>query len=77
LENEKWKRLIENLRKGKVLSTPNVIRAMQLVSREKFLPSNMRPYSAADTPLPIGFGQTASAPHNIAFKAMLGETWSQ
>jgi len=50
---------------------------MQLVSREKFLPDNMRPYSAGDTPLPIGFGQTASAPHNIAFNAMLGETWSQ
>jgi len=34
------------------------------VPREKFLPENMRSYGAVDTPLPIGFGQTASAPHS-------------
>ncbi|MEM3596697.1 MAG: hypothetical protein QXJ53_00985 [Candidatus Bathyarchaeia archaeon] len=75
--DEDWKRLIESLKREGILRSPNVIRAMQLLPRAKFLPENMRSYSAVDTPLPIGFGQTISAPHSLSAKAELGETWFQ
>jgi len=65
LESSEWKRLIDSLIKEGILHSQQVIRAMHAVSREKFLPDNMQSYSAADTPLPIGFGQTVSAPHNL------------
>jgi protein-L-isoaspartate(D-aspartate) O-methyltransferase len=66
LENRNWGKLIQNLIKEGILHTPKVIKAMQTVPREKFLPENMQPYSAVDSPLPIGFGQTASAPHMVS-----------
>ncbi|MEM2911046.1 MAG: hypothetical protein QW146_00895 [Candidatus Bathyarchaeia archaeon] len=72
-----WQRLIENLTKEGILRSPKVIKAMRSVPRAKFLPENMQSYSAADTPLPIGFGQTVSAPHSLSPKAELGETWLQ
>jgi len=37
----------------------------------------MQSYSAVDTPLPIGLGQTVSAPHSLGIVAGLGETWFQ
>jgi protein-L-isoaspartate(D-aspartate) O-methyltransferase len=59
-----WEKLIQGLVREGVLRSPRVIETMRKVSREKFLPENMRAYSAVDSPLPIGFGQTASAPHS-------------
>ncbi len=38
---------------------------MQTVTRAKFLPADAQPYSATDTPLQIGCGQTVSAPHMV------------
>jgi len=48
------------------LSSPKVIRAMSAVSREKFLPKNLKEAAYIDTPLPIGLRQTISAPHMVA-----------
>ncbi len=76
VESENWKRLIDRLEKGHVLRSPKVIRAMHSVPRGGFLPENMKPYSASDTPLPIGSGQTISAPHSFGLEAKLGDTWS-
>jgi len=70
LEKKDWERLIENLIKENILRSPRVIRAMRSAPRWKFLQENMQSYSAVDTPLPIGFGQTVSAPHSLAL--MLG-----
>jgi protein-L-isoaspartate(D-aspartate) O-methyltransferase len=67
LEKQDWERLIDNLVKEDLLRTPKVIKAMRSVPRSMFLPENMQSYSAADTPLPVGFGQTISAPHSLAF----------
>ena len=75
VEESEWEKLIRNLIKDDILRSPKVIQAMRSVPREKFLPENMRPYSAADTPLPIGSGQTASAPHSPGITPRLGETW--
>jgi protein-L-isoaspartate(D-aspartate) O-methyltransferase len=77
LEKNDWNRLIENLVKEGILRSPNVTKAMRSVQRGKFLPENMQSYSAADTPLPIGSGQTVSAPHSLSVVAGLGETWFQ
>jgi protein-L-isoaspartate(D-aspartate) O-methyltransferase len=67
VEGSDWEKLIQDLVKNGILHTSRVINAMRSVPREKFLPDNMRAYSAQDTPLPIGFGQTASAPHSLGF----------
>lgn len=67
LEKQDWERLINSLIREGVLRTPKVIKAMRSVSRAKFLTKDMQSYSAADTPLPVGFGQTISAPHSHAF----------
>jgi protein-L-isoaspartate O-methyltransferase len=77
VEGSEWEKLIQNLTREDILRSPKVIEAMRSVPREKFLPENMRPYSATDTPLPIGFGQTASAPHSLGAAPRLGETWFQ
>ena len=61
-----WEQLIQNLINEGILHSPTVIRAMRLVSREPFLPERLKSYYAVDTPLPIGWGQTASAPHMVS-----------
>ena len=66
MEPNEWEKLIHSLIKEGVLHSPRVIETMRKVPRGKFLPENMRSYSAVDTPLPIGFGQTASAPHMVS-----------
>jgi len=67
LETKDWEKLIQSLISEGILHTPKIIKAMHMVPREQFLPLNMQAYSAADTPLPIGFGQTVSAPHSLGF----------
>jgi len=58
-----WEQLIQNLIAEGILRSPRVIRAMRQVNRELFLPEHLKSYSGADSPLPIGWGQTISAPH--------------
>ena len=70
LEKADWDKLVDGLVKQGILRSPKVIKAMRSVPRDKFLPVDMRSYGAADTPLPIGFGQTISAPHS--FSLVLG-----
>jgi protein-L-isoaspartate(D-aspartate) O-methyltransferase len=77
VEGSEWEKLIQNLIREGILRSPKVIEAMRSVPREKFLPENMQSYSAVDTPLPIGFGQTASAPHSLGSTPRLGDTWFQ
>ena len=45
---------------------PSVISAMSRVPREMFLPDLLQGRAYDDTPLPIGRGQTISAPHMVA-----------
>ena len=66
LENTDWEKLVDSLIKQGILRSPKVIKAIRAVPRTKFLPLDMQSYSAADTPLPIGFGQTISAPHSLS-----------
>ena len=57
-----WEDLVQRLIREGILRSPRVIRAFRRVPRESFLSGRERAYAAADTPLPIGFGQTISAP---------------
>lgn len=62
MENRAWEQLVQKLVRERILRSPTVIRALRRVSREPFLPRNMQSYVAVDSPLPIGCGQTISAP---------------
>jgi len=66
MKRETWDQLVENLVKERVLHSQNVIRAMKQVSRSLFLPERSIEYASVDAPLPIGMGQTVSAPHMVA-----------
>lgn len=60
------KDLVERLSDQGYIKTDRVRKAMLKVPREEFLPPESRPYAYIDQPLPIGHGQTISAPHMVA-----------
>lgn len=61
--------LVDSLiRRGYIISAA-VEKAMRKVPREEFLPESLREDAYVDTPLPIGDGQTISAPHMVAIMA--------
>ena len=62
MSHQDWEGLIQKLVRRNILCSPNVIRALRQVPREPFLPENVKANAATDCPLPIGSGQTASAP---------------
>ena len=64
---------VEELRTQGILRDPNIIRAMNKVPREEFLPADMKSSAYVDSPLPIGFGQTTSALHMTALFCEYGE----
>ncbi|MDH5447927.1 MAG: protein-L-isoaspartate(D-aspartate) O-methyltransferase [Candidatus Bathyarchaeota archaeon] len=65
-ETETWEQLVDNLVKERALHSPSVIHAMKQVLRVLFLPERSIEYASMDAPLPIGKGQTVSAPHMVA-----------
>ena len=62
----KREQLVENLVRWGYLKTPELIRAFRRVLRHEFVPPKLRDEAYADYPLPIGLGQTISAPSMIA-----------
>lgn len=58
-------RLIQELKAIGAIRSKPVEEAFRRVSRELFLPEHLRMYAYVDTPLPIGSGQTISAPHMV------------
>ncbi|NVM36953.1 MAG: protein-L-isoaspartate(D-aspartate) O-methyltransferase [Candidatus Lokiarchaeota archaeon] len=60
---EKRKRLVESLKDRGILTKLEVIRAMLIVPRHKFVPKDAESSAYMDSPLSIGLGQTISAPH--------------
>jgi protein-L-isoaspartate(D-aspartate) O-methyltransferase len=51
---------------GKTALDPRVMRAIEEVPREKFVPKHLRHLAFANGPLPIGHGQTISQPFIVA-----------
>ena len=62
-------RLADRLRER--VSDEAVLAAIASVPRHKFVPDDRRDDAYADRPLPIGTGQTISAPHMVAIMAEL------
>lgn len=60
------KDLVKKLSNYGYIKTEKVKKAMEVVPREEFLPEENRSYAYADQPLPLGEGQTISAPHMVA-----------
>jgi protein-L-isoaspartate(D-aspartate) O-methyltransferase len=52
-----------------IIRSPEVGRAMRAVPRELFVPKKIRASTYVDSPLPIGYNQTISAPHMVAMMA--------
>ena len=55
--------LLAELETGGYLTDPRLEEAMLSVPRHLFVPKELRDTAYEDRPLPIGFGQTVSAPH--------------
>ena len=58
--------LLAELEAGGYLTDPRLEEAMLFVPRHLFVPVELRSAAYEDRPLPIGFGQTVSAPHMVA-----------
>ncbi len=58
--------MVQALVQADILHSDSVIKAMKATRRHLFVPVEMRPYAYLDTPLPIGEGQTISAPSIVA-----------
>jgi protein-L-isoaspartate(D-aspartate) O-methyltransferase len=58
---------------GKEVLDPRVMHIMGKVPRHEFVPSEMRLYAYADTPLPIGYDKTISQPFIVALMTDLLE----
>jgi len=66
-------RLVDRLAGREKIADVRVLDAMASVPRHAFVPVHERPDAYADRPLPIGEGQTISAPHMVAIMADLLE----
>src|SRR5438045_667248 len=51
------------------VTDPDVLKAMAEVPREEFVPADLAERALADSPLPIGQGQTISQPYVVAAMA--------
>ncbi|MFA6103697.1 MAG: protein-L-isoaspartate(D-aspartate) O-methyltransferase [Victivallaceae bacterium] len=53
------------------VTNPAVLAAMRKVERNKLVPDDLQPVAYADSPLPIGHGQTISQPYIVAYMTEL------
>ncbi|HEX2065317.1 MAG TPA: protein-L-isoaspartate(D-aspartate) O-methyltransferase [Candidatus Thermoplasmatota archaeon] len=63
---EEREAMLAELESGGYLNDPRLEEAMLSVPRHLFVPPELRVAAYEDRPLPIGFGQTVSAPHMVA-----------
>jgi len=60
-------RMVERQLKSRGIKDERVLRAMDKVPREEFIPIDARAEAYEDGPLPIGYNQTISQPYIVAF----------
>jgi len=58
--------LVDKLRK-RGITDENVLRALSIVERDKFVPDPLKIHAYKDIALPIGYGQTISQPYTVAY----------
>ncbi len=63
---EAYSILIAGLIKEGHLKSDNIISTFFKVSRWEFVPEELKKFTTSDEPIPIGYGQTMSAPHMVA-----------
>ena len=61
--------MVQNQIVRRGITDARVLRAMERVPRELFVPEHLRPEAYEDRPLPIGHGQTISQPYVVALMA--------
>lgn len=66
-------RLVERTIEARGVTDPDVLRAMRMVPRHRFVPDEYLAQAYADHPLPIGYGQTISQPYIVAWMTELLE----
>ena len=64
--DEERGRLVERLVRAGYIKSPRVEAAFRNTPRHVFVPDQLLASAYSDTPLPIGGGQTISAPHMVA-----------
>ncbi|MFH0863136.1 MAG: protein-L-isoaspartate(D-aspartate) O-methyltransferase [Candidatus Altiarchaeota archaeon] len=64
-------RMVGGLVADNILTSPRVIAAFRKLERHLFIPPVMRDAAYYDAPVPIGRGQTISAPHMVAIMTEL------
>ena len=60
-------RMVADQIRARGVRDPRVLRAVERVPRELFLPEAQRAEAYEDRPVPIGFGQTISQPYIVAY----------
>ncbi|VVC02245.1 Protein-L-isoaspartate O-methyltransferase [uncultured archaeon] len=62
-----WDDTLNSLIHAGILKSKPIIAALKSLPRENFLSEEMKQFANEDRPLPIGYGQTISAPHMYAY----------
>lgn len=62
---EERRKLVKGLERHGYVTDARVLEAMEKVPRHEFLPPDVRGLAYIDSPIPIGQGQTISAPHMV------------
>ena len=65
--------MVEQQLRGRDITDPRVLAAMERVPRHLFVPDAERDFAYADHPLPIGYRQTISQPYIVAYMTQLLE----
>lgn len=60
------RQMVDRQLRARGIKDVRVLRAMQTVPRHRFVPESLSAMAYADTPLPIGHGQTISQPYIVA-----------
>jgi protein-L-isoaspartate(D-aspartate) O-methyltransferase len=66
-------RMVAQQLKGRDITDPRVLAAMEKVPRHLFVPEFLMPLAYSDQPLPIGSGQTISQPYIVALMSQWAE----
>ena len=65
------RQMVDRQIRSRGVNHPEVLRAMAVVQRHRFVPEALRSKAYRDTPLPIGQGQTISQPYIVALMSEL------
>lgn len=71
-ERQARQALVDQTIRGRGITDPDIVRAMSVVPRHRFVPAPLAARAYEDLPLPIGFDATISQPYVVAWMAELG-----